>query len=52
MISLALQIPIAGSGIYPAYIQNYWILGLCPSLGILKTRENEVLETGFTSIFR
>jgi hypothetical protein len=26
--------------------QNYWVLGLCPLSGILKTREQNVLETG------
>jgi hypothetical protein len=27
-------------------IQNYWVFGLCPSSGILKTIEHKVLETG------
>jgi hypothetical protein len=30
--------------------QNYWVFGLCPSSCILKTREHNVLETGYVSI--
>jgi hypothetical protein len=26
-------------------IQNYWVFGLCPSSGILKSREHNVSET-------
>jgi hypothetical protein len=26
--------------------KNYWVFGLCPSSGILKTRGHSVLETG------
>jgi hypothetical protein len=26
--------------------QNYWVFGLCPSSGILKTREYNISETG------
>jgi hypothetical protein len=26
--------------------QNYWVTGLCPSSGILNTREHKVPETG------
>jgi hypothetical protein len=26
--------------------QNFWVFGLCPLPGILKTREHNVLETG------
>jgi hypothetical protein len=26
--------------------QNYWVLGRCPSSGILETREHGVFETG------
>jgi hypothetical protein len=25
--------------------QNYWVFGLCPSSGILETREHNVSET-------
>jgi hypothetical protein len=28
------------------YAQNYWVIGLCPSSGILGTREHNVSETG------
>jgi hypothetical protein len=27
-------------------IQNYWISGLCPLSGILKSRKHNILETG------
>jgi hypothetical protein len=30
--------------------QNYWVLGLCPSSGIMKTREHDVSETGSVSV--
>jgi hypothetical protein len=30
--------------------QNYWVSGLCPSSRILKTRENDVSETGSVSV--
>jgi hypothetical protein len=30
--------------------QNYWVFGLRPSSGILKTREPNVLETGSVSV--
>jgi hypothetical protein len=26
--------------------QNYWVFGLCPSSGILKSKERNVSETG------
>jgi hypothetical protein len=32
--------------------QNYCGFGLCPSFGILKTRENDVSETGSVSVLR
>jgi hypothetical protein len=32
--------------------QNYRFLGLCPSSGILKTREHNVSETGCVSVLR
>jgi hypothetical protein len=32
--------------------QNYWVLGLCPSSGNLKVRENNVPENGSVSILR
>jgi hypothetical protein len=32
--------------------QNYWVFGLCPSSGILKTRERNVSETRSVSILR
>jgi hypothetical protein len=28
------------------YARKYWVFGLCPSPGILKTREHDVSETG------
>jgi hypothetical protein len=33
-------------------IQNYWVFGLCPSFGILKTREHNFSETWSLSILR
>jgi hypothetical protein len=33
-----------------SYIQNYWVIGLCPSSSILKTRERKVSETGSVSV--
>jgi hypothetical protein len=33
-------------------IQNYWVLGLCPSSGILETRKHNVSETGSVSVLR
>jgi hypothetical protein len=33
-------------------IQNYWVLGLCPSSDILNTRKHNVSETGSVSILR
>jgi hypothetical protein len=32
--------------------QNYWVFGLYPSSGILKTRELDVSETGSVSVLR
>jgi hypothetical protein len=32
--------------------QNYWVLGLCPSSGILQTRKHNVSETGCVSVLR
>jgi hypothetical protein len=32
--------------------QSYWIFRLCPSSGILETREHNVSETGSVSILR
>jgi hypothetical protein len=32
--------------------QNYWVLRLCPSSGILETRKHNVAETGRVSILR
>jgi hypothetical protein len=32
--------------------RNYYVFGLCPSSGILKTREHSVSETGSVSILR
>jgi hypothetical protein len=32
--------------------QNYWVFGLRPSSGILKTREHNVSGTGFVSVLR
>jgi hypothetical protein len=32
--------------------QNYWVLGLCPSSGVLETRKHNVSETGSISILR
>jgi hypothetical protein len=26
--------------------QNYWVFGLCPSSGVIKTRKHDVSETG------
>jgi hypothetical protein len=35
-----------------AGVQNYWVCGLCPLAGILKTREHDVSETGCVSVLR
>jgi hypothetical protein len=35
---------------YTNLLKNYWIFGLCPSSGILETKKNNILETGFISI--
>jgi hypothetical protein len=32
--------------------QNYWIVGLCPSAGILETRNKNVPEVAFVSFLR
>jgi hypothetical protein len=32
--------------------QNYWVLGLCPLSGILKTKEHNLLENGSVSVLR
>jgi hypothetical protein len=32
--------------------QNYWVFGVCPSPGILKTRKRNVSETGSISMLR
>jgi hypothetical protein len=32
--------------------QNYWVLGLCPSPGILETRKHNVSENGSVSVLR
>jgi hypothetical protein len=34
------------------FSQSYWVFGLCPSSGIIKTREHNVSETGFVSVLR
>jgi hypothetical protein len=34
------------------YTKTYWVFGLCPSSGILKTREYNVLEIGSVSVLR
>jgi hypothetical protein len=34
------------------YGQNYWVLGLCPSSAILKTRKHNVSETVSLAFFR
>jgi hypothetical protein len=33
-------------------VQNYWVLGFCPSSGILETRKHNVSETGSVSVLR
>jgi hypothetical protein len=35
-----------GRSINTHYSQNYWIFGLCPSSGILKTKKRNVSESG------
>jgi hypothetical protein len=35
-----------------SFTQNYWVFWLCPSSGILKTREYKVSETGYISVLR
>jgi hypothetical protein len=37
--------------LYPN-IQNYRVLGLCPSSGILETRKYSVSEIGYVSVLR
>jgi hypothetical protein len=37
---------------YMALFQNYWVLGLCSSSGILETRKHNVSETGSVSVLR
>jgi hypothetical protein len=32
--------------------QNYWVFGLCPTSGILKTRKHNVSETETISVLR
>jgi hypothetical protein len=32
--------------------QNYWVFGLWPSSGILKTKKHGVSETGSVSVLR
>jgi hypothetical protein len=32
--------------------QNYWVFGLRPSFGILKTRKNNATETGPVLVLR
>jgi hypothetical protein len=32
--------------------QNYWVLGLFPSSGILQNRKHDVSETGSVSVLR
>jgi hypothetical protein len=32
--------------------QDYWVLRLCPSSGILKTRKHNFSETGYVSVLR
>jgi hypothetical protein len=32
--------------------QNYWVFGLCPSSGILKTRKHGVSEIGSVTVLR
>jgi hypothetical protein len=32
--------------------QNHWVFGLCPSSGILETREHNVSETESVSVLR
>jgi hypothetical protein len=32
--------------------QNYGVLGLCPTSGILETRKDNVLETGYFSVLK
>jgi hypothetical protein len=34
------------------FTQNDWVFGLCPSPGILKTREHNVSENGSVSVLR
>jgi hypothetical protein len=34
------------------YNQNYWVFGLCPFSGTLKTKENSISETGPVSALR
>jgi hypothetical protein len=41
-----------GRSISTYYSQNYWISGLCPSSGILKTKKHNVSETGSVSVLR
>jgi hypothetical protein len=33
-------------------VQIYWVLGLCPSSGILETRKHNLPETGSVSVLR
>jgi hypothetical protein len=34
------------------FLRNYWVFGLCPSSGIVKTRKHDVSETGSVSVLR
>jgi hypothetical protein len=57
IVELYLHPPTYLQGIMLNYLrikdnQNYWVLGLCPSSSILKSREHKVSETGSLSVHR
>jgi hypothetical protein len=33
-------------------LKGYWVFGVCPSSGILKTREHNIFATGSLSVLR
>jgi hypothetical protein len=49
---LDLNIQVAGSVETQENVQNYWAFELCPSSGILETREHNVSGTGSVSVLR
>jgi general stress protein CsbA len=52
VIATGLQVVMVEQEYYKENTQNYWVLGLCPSSGILEARKHSISETGSVSVLR